>query len=1225
MSDDKDGGKSGPWFPPLNNLLLILLAGTLFVTQAPFHESRPAKPDTATPSAPMVDARLWQDPFEAVDEHKGQHKDTDAKDHLHDLARLQDSIRAKIEADGLSELNVVAVMLPGDPYFEDGETRRRLRYAVLSGFDAAARYLPEDPEHFDFLEEADGRKTAYEWLLYKPVDGVNAPPKEVWNGKFEAVHKFPPVLVLWVANENYRSAPHQKLKWLIEKIDPGSSPPGPGALAWNVHVLGPYDSDNLQDLVNEFSIACPETGALHFRYFSPSATAADGELVKAPPGGSEGQCGPGDSQAGRGQPEAAPEKSATAETGAAAARKTTLHDYFLAHGLPFLRVTTTDQDLAITMKKELGLRGIKPGRNSRIILISEWDTLYGWHLPNTFTNELLDGNGECKGQDWSSSLDADDQCIFRFSYLRGLDGDKVNRKATANNAARGKDKKGGGDGTKDLEPADGDSQFDYVRRLAAKLSDLSGQIADATDNPTRHPIKAVGILGSDVYDKLLILEALHAVFPDAVFFTNGLDARFLHPEQNEWTRNLILVSRFGLELDLHLQRDIPPFRDSTQTAFFLATEMALAHMKARMEALPWFLGPDYQAFLATDSQVDVDHWLQQPRLHEVGRTRLIGLKPADAQGSEAPRCGEDNHKACPIHPPPSTTRFSGHLELLAIALILCFLGGVRGSRRFLGSPAGCWFVVLIAAFCFLGPLYIASPTVFRFAVLTASLGISPPLALGTGLASLSWDPLPFPGAIPNGNGRIPFTLAFGLAFIALLIVIAVRDNRSSQDEADGLDRHAKYRLGFSLALAAAAFAWVWHSATPLEAAESAGTLLGRLDAGEPYALVEGVSMWPSEAIRLLALVVTGYFILDVCRFPRRLTLWMETHLQAGRKLLEEAGECPAATPPSANGRPLAIVCDNWKRSGAACRGCRLISSGTRLRAAARRLWAGLTAPATLSGFLDASRLREHPVLRDWMAWRNIWRRVFGAFGYAVVFYFFGTLLFIVWGFPHTPFRGKTLDSLDVLLTRCVLVPAFVFLLFLVVDAVWKTVELVERAFHEDPERHELWPVEIRALFERRFAIDRDELHEWVGMRFIDGLTEAIYRVIGYPLMIALLMVLARSSYFDDWVMPLAFKLVILFSLALLFFSDYRLKKAADQARAHALKALNHRVVQYQGQGQALAAKAEQTQRLIGMIERSDDVVYRAFTQRPIFRTSLLIVAALLADALDYSTLAGKLF
>jgi hypothetical protein len=82
--------------------------------------------------------------------------------------------------------------------------------------------------------------------------------------------------------------------------------------------------------------------------------------------------------------------------------------------------------------------------------------------------------------------------------------------------------------SENLEEANGDSQFDYVRRLASQIDELDRNINHSSN---AHSIRAIGILGSDVYDKLLVAEALHK-FPDAVFFTNGMDARLLEPKNN---------------------------------------------------------------------------------------------------------------------------------------------------------------------------------------------------------------------------------------------------------------------------------------------------------------------------------------------------------------------------------------------------------------------------------------------------------------------------------------------------------------------------------------------------------------------------------------------------------------------------------------------------------------------------------------------------------------------
>ena len=64
---------------------------------------------------------------------------------------IQDTIERKISGNDLKTIDVLAVMLPGDPYFEDSENRRKVRYAVLSGFNAALRYMPEDHSHIHFF------------------------------------------------------------------------------------------------------------------------------------------------------------------------------------------------------------------------------------------------------------------------------------------------------------------------------------------------------------------------------------------------------------------------------------------------------------------------------------------------------------------------------------------------------------------------------------------------------------------------------------------------------------------------------------------------------------------------------------------------------------------------------------------------------------------------------------------------------------------------------------------------------------------------------------------------------------------------------------------------------------------------------------------------------------------------------------------------------------------
>ena len=118
-------------------------------------------------------------------------------------------------------------------------------------------------------------------------------------------------------------------------------------------------------------------------------------------------------------------------------------------------------------------------------------------------------------------------------------------------------------------------QFDYARRIAAEIVKLDTTLRQND----REGVKAVGILGSDVYDKLLILQALRSQLPDAYFFTTELDNRLLDPVRLPYTQGLLIASGYGLRLSDRYQHDIPPFRDAHQTALFLSGLIATDAIK----------------------------------------------------------------------------------------------------------------------------------------------------------------------------------------------------------------------------------------------------------------------------------------------------------------------------------------------------------------------------------------------------------------------------------------------------------------------------------------------------------------------------------------------------------------------------------------------------------------------------------------------------------------------
>ena len=198
-----------------------------------------------------------------------------------------------------------------------------------------------------------------------------------------------------------------------------------------------------------------------------------------------------------------------------------------------------------------------------MVLIGEWDTFYARSLVETMEKAARTELG-LRAQD-----------IRRIHYLRGLDGvipgTPGSEKPMESPAA---DRPRLDNGEKSLtageleQPVDR-SQLDYVRRIALSMVNWN------RTKEWEEKIRYIGVLGSDVYDKQLILQALRPHFPEAVFFTTDLDARLFHPGQYDWARNLIIASGFGLELKEELQAGQPPFRDSYQTATFFATQLAL--------------------------------------------------------------------------------------------------------------------------------------------------------------------------------------------------------------------------------------------------------------------------------------------------------------------------------------------------------------------------------------------------------------------------------------------------------------------------------------------------------------------------------------------------------------------------------------------------------------------------------------------------------------------------
>lgn len=672
--------KAGPGLSNNSFIVAALVASGAyyFYAMAPLQVSRPIVSEPQIHErfdGQDIESRLWQDPFAAVaraieSKHEppdfdcgtvlsGKQKEHAASDHeaQHCNSPLFDDAGKLRE--GRKNAIVLGVTVSGAPYYEDGETRRRLRYAVLSGLHAEG-YAPDDEQHLGYFRPLNDAKIPlpetipYEWLQ-----------PDHWSkgdeGNRREAKTLRPVLVLWIdedvlarngkpleqiarlkdslctqgfVEDQQRSAPATKKITVCDKID--------------FRIIGPYGSTVLEAMTRE-------------------PTKEDKENSK---------------------PQA---KSRISEDGAKSVSVDQRVHYYSAGAtisdedmerrrkdVEVFRTIAQDDVLASELFEELKRRGVEPGKDAKvspcdkdknracpgrqhIALVSDYDTTYGRSIVQAFARKRPCSHTANESPPW----------IHRRTYLRGMDGALPPTNAGGEKSAK---KNGDKDAAKEreeskaLERPFGQGQFDYLRRLAASLKAEDDELRLRGEGG----IRAIGVLGNDVFDKLLALRALKPLFPEAVFFTTDYDATLAAPNEIEWSRNLIVASGYGPTLAEDLQGDVPPFRSTYQASAFLATRLAIdealnkAGKKNDAEAL----------------RKRIEEGRVSPRLFEIDRKGDFLALPIPS-GEKADKSVHPNF--LPLYPQlPEEARLGFALALAASAGVILSIYVRRRSSSFMG-------------------------------------------------------------------------------------------------------------------------------------------------------------------------------------------------------------------------------------------------------------------------------------------------------------------------------------------------------------------------------------------------------------------------------------------------------------------------------------------------------------------------------------------------------------
>lgn len=659
--------------------LVAAVIGSIFLLDGPLETLRPEQQSetmAAVAADEVVLTRLWQDPLHAIQTHWN---DIVLNRPDGEISRLRTGFPPHItEMPGslTSERSgpnlQLVVMMRGEPYAEDRENRRRQRHAVVSAL-TESDYVPKDAARLGYFtapcfegscrgqsQETGHREQtmlvgfeSYERALELESEGESAPQ---WDS----------IVVLWLNSEDFRSCALQRVSALAEYLE-GSG--GRGVPATTV-LVGPPTSGALSKLrAIDVEDECSDVVEWWRTLQSNQAAAPGADRSES------SRNAPGDKR--REFAGTARLKSRYASLRILSTRATAPLDLlfpeeiqascsFESRTIPeassadsclerylgvaaFHSVVARDDVVLSAILGELRARGAS---RALIAIVSEQDSAYG-RLLDDVVEDLVERRAKASG-----SKNSDRFRVAEYGYLAGVDGEMPP------NAAQTDPRPGasveGAPGVADRSPfirrshqeaAFGAAQLDYVRRLADHIAEnLRNPRSDANeskDAKERGQAIVVGVLGSDVYDKLLILEALRNRLPAATFFTTDLDARLSHPDVYRWTRNLIVGSAYGLTV-----KDLKgaAFRDSYQTATYRAVRLALELVES--DALP--------------SRGTAPH----PRLFEVGRTGPVDI--TDRRGEAVQRDYDQVHGTVPyIRPSSSAFRRAGEgLLVLAPLLIL---------------------------------------------------------------------------------------------------------------------------------------------------------------------------------------------------------------------------------------------------------------------------------------------------------------------------------------------------------------------------------------------------------------------------------------------------------------------------------------------------------------------------------------------------------------------------
>ena len=325
---------------------------------------------------------------------------------------------------------------------------------------------------------------------------------------------------------------------------------------------------------------------------------------------------------------------------------------------------------------------------------------------------------------------------------------------------------------------------------------------------------------------------------------------------------------------------------------------------------------------------------------------------------------------------------------------------------------------------------------------------------------------------------------------------------------------------------------------------------------EPLLFFSGISVWPTEMLRLIAVMLAIFFM-----------------FKAGFDLRANAKKIEA----DFSFAPLPLTRFRWRHLGIGFEHWQMKEPARPSRFSAEDAW------------------------HTYLCRNKFWPR-FIRIGVLFALYFgFAFAIFSLFPQPPAPARGEAafkFDKVAFILTGV----AVLLLSFYVVDAIQLNSNFI-RMFAREVTK---WGRSVINRSHRSPPLTEKELSAYHEIFFVAQRTQVVARLIWYPLLVLTLLVIARSSVFDNWTWPPSLILIVAITAAWALGSAILLRHAAEQLRETALNDLRR----FRLLGREIDAKRETFDELIAEIRGLKMGAFAPLTEQPFIRAVLFPGAGL---------------